>query len=163
MNFEQKLEELKQNQLQIYNIKKEVLELSSNIFEDFYKHIFQKYTDLKSFSWSQYTPYFNDGDPTFFIVNRDYISVNEDYVEDSNWYSENLVTNWGTWNNDLKIYEGKVEEVNPNYNPVLRKVTLEISTFLGLFDDDFYLSKFGDHANIRVTKDGVDISDYDHD
>jgi hypothetical protein len=39
----------------------------------------------------------------------------------------------------------------------------EITSFLGNFDNDFYLIKFGDHAEITVTKDGVDISDYDHD
>jgi hypothetical protein len=45
----------------------------------------------------------------------------------------------------------------------LTEASNEIVNFLGRFDNDFYLSKFGDHAEITVTKDGVDISDYDHD
>jgi hypothetical protein len=56
MSFEQKLEKLKERQSQISDIKKQVLDLSSGIFEDFYKYIFEKYTTLESFGWTQYTP-----------------------------------------------------------------------------------------------------------
>jgi hypothetical protein len=163
MSFEQKLEKLKERQSQISDIKKEVLDLSSGVFEDFYKYIFEKYTTLESFGWTQYTPYFNDGDTCIFSVNTDYISVNDEYVDESKWSSEVNVLNWGNWNRELKVYEGRVEEPNPNYDPVLTAASNEITNFLGNFDNDFYLSKFGDHAEITVTKSGVDISDYDHD
>jgi hypothetical protein len=163
MSFEQKLEKLKERQSQISDIKKEVLDLSSGIFEDFYKYIFEKYPTLESFGWTQYTPYFNDGDTCIFSVNTDYISVNDEYVDESKWSSEVNVLNWGNWNRELKVYEDRVEEPNPNYDPVLTEASNEITNFLGNFDNDFYLSKFGDHAEITVTKSGVDISDYDHD
>ena len=163
MSFEQKLEKLKERQSQISDIKKQVLDLSSGIFEDFYKYIFEKYPTLESFGWSQYTPYFNDGDTCIFSVNTDYISVNDECVDEAKWSSEVNVLNWGNWNRELKVYEGRVEEPNPNYDPVLTAASNEITNFLGNFDNDFYLSKFGDHAEITVTKSGVDISDYDHD
>ena len=38
----------------------------------------------------------------------------------------------------------------------------EIIEFLNNFDNDFYLDKFGDHAEITVTKNKIDISDCDH-
>ena len=163
MNYQEKLKELKERQSQISDIKKQVLDLSSGIFEDFYKYIFEKYPTLESFGWTQYTPYFNDGDTCIFSVNTDYISVNDEYVDEAKWSSEVNVINWGNWNRELKVYEGRVEEPNPNYDPVLTDASNEITNFLGNFDNDFYLSKFGDHASITVTKDGVDISDYDHD
>jgi hypothetical protein len=163
MNFEQKLNELKERQSKITDIKKEVLDLSSNIFEDFYKYIFEKYPTLESFGWTQYTPYFNDGDATIFSVNTDYISINDEYVDDAKWASEVNVINWGTWNRELKVYEGRVDEPNTNYDPILTSASNEITNFLGNFDNEFYLSKFGDHAEITVTRNGVDISDYDHD
>jgi len=163
MNFEQKLNELKERQSKITDIKKEVLDLSSNIFEDFYKYIFEKYPTLESFGWMQYTPYFNDGDATIFSVNTDYISINDEYVDDAKWASEVNVINWGTWNRELKVYEGRVDEPNTNYDPILTSASNEITNFLGNFDNEFYLSKFGDHAEITVTRNGVDISDYDHD
>lgn len=158
-----KLELLKEKQSQISNLKNDVIELSSGIFEDFYKYIFEKYHTLESFGWTQYTPYFNDGDATIFSVNTDYISVNDEYVDDAKWFSEVNVINWGIFNRELKVYEGRVEEPNPNYDPVLASATNEIVDFLGNFDNDFYLSKFGDHAEIIVTRNGVDISDHDHD
>jgi len=163
MNFEQKLEKLKERQSQISDIKKEVLDLSSGIFEDFYKYIFEKYPTLESFGWSQYTPYFNDGDTCIFSVNTDYISVNDEYVDEAKWSSEVNVINWGNWNRELKVYEGRVEQPNPNYDPVLTAASNEITNFLGNFDNDFYLSKFGDHAEITVTKSEIKISDHDHD
>jgi len=163
MSYQEKLKELKERQSQISDIKREVLNLSSDIFEEFYKYIFQEYPTLESFGWTQYTPYFNDGDATIFSVHTDYISVNGEYVDDTNWAPEVNVINWGNWNRELKVYEGRVEEPNPNYDPVLTSASNEITNFLGKFDNDFYLTKFGDHASITVTKDGVDISDYDHD
>jgi hypothetical protein len=163
MNFEQKLKELKEKQSKISDIKKEVVDLSSSIFEDFYKYIFEKYPKLESFGWSQYTPYFNDGDTCIFSVNTDYISINDEYVDDADWSSKVNIISWGTWNRELRVYEGKVEEPNPKYDNELSSASSEISNFLGGFDNDFYLTKFGDHAEITVTKNGVDISDYEHD
>jgi hypothetical protein len=163
MNYQEKLEELTKRQAEIKEAKNEILNLSANIFEDFYKYIFEKYPTLESFGWSQYTPYFNDGDTTIFSVNTDYISINDELVDEAEWASDVNVISWGTWNRDLRIYEDRVEEPNPNYDPILTEASNEIKKFLGRFDNDFYLSKFGDHAEITVTKDGVDISDYDHD
>jgi hypothetical protein len=45
----------------------------------------------------------------------------------------------------------------------LSKACSEIIDFLNNFDNDFYLDKFGDHAEVTVAKSSVDISDYDHD
>jgi hypothetical protein len=163
MSFEQKLEKLKERQSQISDIKKEVLDLSSGIFEDFYKYIFEKYPTLESFGWNQYTPYFNDGDATIFSVNTDYISINDEYVDEAKWISEVNVINWGNYDRVNKTYVGRVEEPNPDYDPVLAAASNEIVDFLGRFDNDFYLSKFGDHAEITVTKSEIKISDHDHD
>ena len=127
------------------------------------KHIFEKYPTLESFGWTQYTPYFNDGEACVFYADTDYITVNDEYLDDASWSQEIRVLNWGTWNQELKKYEGRIDEPNPDYDPVLSEASNEITSFLNNFDNDFYLSKFGDHAQITVTRDGVDISDYDHD
>jgi hypothetical protein len=128
MSFEQKLEKLKERQSQISDIKKEVLDLSSGIFEDFYKYIFEKYTTLESFGWTQYTPYFNDGDTCIFSVNTDYISVNDEYVDESKWSSEVNVLNWGNWSQEQR---GAVTEyINTQIFPALNggKMTKDEAT-----------------------------------
>ena len=163
MNVEQKLQELKESQNQISNLKKEVVEKSSTILEEFSKEIFLKYPELESFGWTQYTPYFNDGDTCVFHANTDYLRVNGEYAEESEWYSETKVLNWGTYNRESRTYVGRVEEPNKNYNKKLVEACNEISNFLSHFDNDFYMSKFGDHAEISITPLGVNIDECEHD
>ncbi len=163
MNIQEKLKTLSEKNSEISKLKGEIFQLSSGIFEEFYQYIFDKYTTLDSFGWTQYTPYFNDGETCVFYANTDYITVNDEYFEDASWSQEVKVLDWGTWNPELRKYEGRVEEPNPDYDAVLFEASNEIVNFLNQFDNDFYLAKFGDHASITVTKDGVDISDYDHD
>ncbi len=163
MNYQEKLKTLREKNSEILKLKSEIVDISSDIFDDFYKYIFDKYPTLESFGWTQYTPYFNDGDTCVFSVNTDYITVNDDYVDESNWSQKTKVISWGTWNNNTRKYEGRVEEDNPEYDSILSEASNEITNFLGQFDNDFYLSKFGDHAQITITKSGVNISDYDHD
>lgn len=125
-------------------------------FIDIIKIIFIRYPKVKSFGWSQYTPYYNDGNEIYFSVNTDYISINGELVDES-------ITSYGTWNREKKVYEGRVEVPNLNYDAELAKAADEIRDFLKHFDDDFFLEQFGDHAEVVVTKDGVSINDCDHD
>lgn len=38
--------------------------------------LFAKYPELETFAWTQYTPYFNDGDPCVFEVNTFTVDIN---------------------------------------------------------------------------------------
>lgn len=157
------LEALKEKQKEIAKLKAEAQQMASDAFDSFCKEIFEKHPKIESFGWSQYTPYFNDGDTCTFSANTDYISVNGEYVDDSKWVSETTVVDWGTWNRDLRVYEGRVEVPNLDYDAELSKGADEITEFLRNFDNDFYIKRFGDHAEITVTKDGVDVDEYEHD
>ena len=163
MNVEQKLQELRESQNQISNLKKEVVEKSSTILEEFSKGIFLKYPKLESFGWSQYTPYFNDGETCVFQANIDYLSINGENAEESDWYSENKVLSWGTYDRVNRTYVGRVEEPNQKYNKELVEACEEIRDFLSNFDNDFYLSKYGDHAEITITPLGVNVDECEHD
>jgi hypothetical protein len=157
------LEALKEKKKEIAKLKAEAQQMASDAFDSFCKEIFEKHPKVESFGWSQYTPYFNDGDTCTFSANTDYISINGEYVDDSKWINEKTVTDWGTWNRDLRIYEGRVEVPNLDYDPELSKGADEITEFLRNFDNDFYITRFGDHAEITVSKDGVDVDEYEHD
>lgn len=157
------LEALKEKKKEIAKLKAEAQQMSSDAFDSFCKEIFEKHPKVESFGWSQYTPYFNDGDTCTFSANTDCISINGEYVDDSKWVSEKNVVDWGTWNRDLRIYEGRVEVPNLDYNSELVKGADEIVEFLSNFDNDFYITRFGDHAEITVSKDGVDVDEYEHD
>ena len=157
------LEALKEKQKEIAKLKAEAQQMASDAFDSFCKEIFEKHPKVESFGWSQYTPYFNDGDTCTFSANTDYISINGEHVDDSKWVNEKNVIDWGTWNRDLRIYEGRVEVPNLDYNSELVKGADEIVEFLSNFDNDFYITRFGDHAEITVSKDGVDVDEYEHD
>ena len=157
------LEALKEKKKEIAKLKAEAQQMASDAFDSFCKEIFENHPKVESFGWSQYTPYFNDGDTCTFSANTDYISINGEYVDDSKWINEKTVTDWGTWNRDLRIYEGRVEVPNLDYDPELSKGADEITEFLRNFDNDFYITRFGDHAEITVTPDGVDVDEYEHD
>ena len=137
-----------------------MLEASNKIFTDLTKTIFEENPKVKSFGWNQYTPY---GDTCTFSVNTDYIYINGESVDESDWISETKITNWGTWNREKKQYEGRTEVINLDYDPELSKSSDEIREFLRNFDEDFFLSQFGDHAEITITAEGVSVDEYEHD
>lgn len=154
---------LREKQEEIKKLKKEMLEASNKIFTDLTKTIFEDHPKVKSFGWNQFTPYFNDGDTCYFCVNNDYISINGEQVDESDWVSETKITNYGTWNREKREYEGRTEVPNLDYDPELSKAADEIREFLSNFDNDFFLSQFGDHAEITITAEGVSVDEYEHD
>ncbi len=158
-----KLQELKQKQKELSNIRKEILQKSNEVFDEFSKEIFKKHSKLESFGWSQYTPYFNDGDTCVFSVNIDYLYINGEAADESKWISKNNIVKYGSWDRESKQYVGREEEPNPNYDDELVACHNEIVDFLNSFDNDFYLSRFGDHVDITVTSSGVDIDECEHD
>ncbi len=158
-----KLQELKQQQKELKEIKNQILEKSNEVFDEFCKDIFTKSPRLISFGWSQYTPYFNDGDTCVFSVNTDYLYINGQSVDDSEWINKKNITKYGEWNREKKEYIGREEEDNPKYDQELVEIYEEISSFLSNFDNDFYMSKFGDHVEITITGTGIDVFECEHD
>lgn len=154
---------LREKQEEIKKLKKEMLEASNKIFTELTKSIFEEHPKVKSFGWSQYTPYFNDGETCYFSVNTDYIYINGEPVDESDWINETKITNYGTWNREKREYEGRTEVPNLDYDPDLSKANDEIKEFLRNFDNDFFMSQFGDHAEITVTEEGVSVDEYEHD
>ena len=156
------IKEVKEKQKEINDLKKDLHKKSEEAFFMGAKQILDSCPELKSVSWNQYTPYFNDGDTCQFSSNTDYLKVNGEYAEEFNTLNPVIVENYGTWNREKRVYEGRVEKPNPNYNKTLSDAVDKMSEFLGIFDDDFYKSQFGDHVTVTITDNGVDSEDYDH-
>jgi hypothetical protein len=160
--IEEIIKEVKERQKEINELKKDLHKKSEEAFFKGAKQIIDSCPELKSVSWNQYTPYFNDGDETIFSANTDYLKVNGDYAEEDDSLRPAIVVNNGTWNREKRVYEGRVEQPNPNYNKTLADAVDKMSEFLGIFDDSFYKSQFGDHVTVTITSDGVDTEDYEH-
>jgi hypothetical protein len=62
-------------------------------------------------------------------------------------------------NTDHIYINGKSAENNPD----LLKITYEVKEFLSKFNEYFFISQFGDHAEITVTSKGVSVDECEHD
>lgn len=126
----------------IQEAKDRALEEAKVLFQDMSQDVFNRYPDMSSFGWVQYTPYFNDGDPCYFSAHTDSyaIRINEDWMESDEW-DENE--------------EARGAKVLPEPE--------EISAMLSVFDDSDLESMFGDHVEIQVTRGGVNVYGYSHD
>lgn len=125
---------------EIERIKKEAKEKAQTIFKEAVKFLFEKLPDVQSFEWHQYTPYFNDGEPCIFEVYSDYefIQINGEEL--------------GYVSDEKKDDTYKAKE----------KVAKTVAAFIEAFDDEDLLDMFGDHVRVTVTREGVEVNDYEH-
>lgn len=122
---------------------KELAEKSKAAFGEVCKEIFKKYPKMESFSWHQYTPYFNDGDECRFYVHSDSVAVN------------NICPAYYGFKNDEE--EKEFEESG------LEDAIDEIGELVDAMNKEVMKSIFGDHVTVTVTADAVTTSTYNHD
>lgn len=133
----------------------EFKEKIEGIFSDFFRCT----PEIKEICWTQYTPYFNDGDECIFSV-HDIVFIAKTKPDGLEPTKEELKDhNYGS-----KVYEDYPLNVitHDEYPEELRSKCCEFSTLLYKFTDEFKYA-FGDHAFVTVTKEGIDVDEYDHD
>jgi hypothetical protein len=157
------IEEIKAKKTEIAKLQRELQLQSESLFDSFFSKIFENCERLKSISWTQYTPYFNDGETCIFHAGIDYLVINGEYEDESTWLNPTNILSYGKFNSKTKVYEGRIEQDNPDFDAELSKAVDEVKDFLSLFDNDFYLSRFGDHTKVTITSAGSRTEDYDHD
>lgn len=144
---------LKEAQREIHermaSMKAELKALGEKLFKQSAEIFFQQFPEVESFRWTQYTPYFNDGEPCVFSV-HDWYTVNltnGDQLEDV-YYSEYL--------NRRNAEAGNEPDLET-------RVANTLHDLLGEVDEDTMLALFGDHAQVIVSRNGIDVEEYDHD
>lgn len=161
------------------NAKKQ--ELVADLRKDFapmLKPLFEKSKGkIKSFGWTQYTPYFNDGDECEFGVNVDYPyingedeldTLNEDkYVtityENENEVKEYLELKGYKWMMNNTIGQGGYIK-NKEYDSELLDLVQEFKSAISDIDSEFLKDLFGDHVKVTVHDDGnIETEEYEHD
>jgi hypothetical protein len=147
-------------ELDAFEAKKKVfVEELRKEFPTMFKELFDKSEKIESFGWTQYTPYFNDGDSCEFNVYAEYPYVNGDSVDDCDWYD---------WK--VKYYlKGDKDYVNllvdnPGLDIELHKTIDEFKDVINSIPEEFLRDLFGDHALVTIYKNGtVEVDEYDHD
>lgn len=167
-------------------------------FAEVFASFFAENPNVGGVQWTQYTPYFNDGDECVFSVNDMYLFPVGMDPDDLSGYDEDLFPSF----DDVQVYKtvletGKAPADYCSYytdegflqayrvtgeqyvldeaaNAGLNEENVDtffktlsdwdkLQTILRNIDDDIYQDIFGDHAKIVVTRDGINVDQYDHD
>lgn len=108
--------------------------LAREAFKEASTELFDKHPKLESFSWTQYTPYFNDGDECCFSVHYDCPDINGEYGYD-------------------------LDEKNTDLIAAQR----DCEKLIKQFDEEDMKAMFGDHVQVTVTRGSVETEGYNHD
>ena len=110
---------------------------------------------IKALGWTQYTPYFNDGDTCEFSVGEIYYSLTENQPDS---FYDDEDDGEGSWN-EIWTHEKKVPE---GLTAQEYKDLVEFVKALNGAEEDLQAA-FGDHVKVIVTQNGVDVEEYEHD
>lgn len=155
----------------IEKLKKKQKDIVSEIVEDL-KPLVKDPGFIKSIEWTQYTPFFNDGDVCEFRVNDIEISLTEKGVEvlNTNKICSKWTQNWETDNmygpSELAdAVRNKIDIINHEEFGDLDKVFSDIKAINNFFQNSENSLKeaFGDHAKVLVTSKGLEVEEYEHD
>lgn len=142
----------------VLEYKKNIGEFGKDLFSQIAKNIFEKNLNLNSFGWTQYTPYFNDGDVCTFGVNYEwslYINDNDvvlDIYDKERWLEQG--------------YSYAPDFANYGFTTMQELVSAveDVHNVLDLFSENDLKMIFGDHAQIMVYVDGqISVEHYNHD
>jgi len=117
--------------------------------KDAFKDIFDKFPELEMIWWTQYTPYFNDGDTCVFRV-HDFYAVFPDPAspDDEVDYNDDYNDSWS---------------LKSSKDPRKKEIGQAIDELESELPRDVMLSVFGDHVKVVATRKGFAIHDQDHD
>lgn len=133
-------------------------------FKDLFTDFFQNWKCITHVGWIQYTPYFNDGDACVFS--------RHDMGFKTIWHQDDDEDNEDGWISDPKIWRNRVawdetdgceENLSTLDLQSLESDLIELSDNLNRIDDQIYLDIFGDSAKVIVSREKIEIEEYDHD
>ena len=122
------------------DLKNEIKEAAEAFIKNECEKLFKKYDKMKKFSWTQYTPYWNDGDTCECSVHTFCPSIN-----------------------GIEIYDGEVDNDEEEDNNWMSDASKDIKNVLDTIDQETMQDLFGDHQEITVTPKRITKTFYNHD
>lgn len=114
-------------------------------------------SNLKAITWRQYTPHFNDGEACVFSARDPYLLLSDD-VDDIDDDDNSFDTYSIDGTSDYA--RSKREKMNQAIGEAA--VAAFVETWAKL-DEQILEAVFGDHCQITITKDSVEVEEYEHD
>lgn len=118
------------------------------ILKDEFAAYFKEFPGVRRVAWTQYTPYFNDGDECVFRVNSDAeLDLGGTEEDEDAQAGEGFETvPWSLDDNDPK------------------RVPFDAaSKMIDSIPKDVLKCVFGDHCTVIASRDGFEVESYDHD
>lgn len=144
---------------------KKLSEEGEDAVKELFKEFFDKHPEVDNVHWTQYTPYFNDGDPCYFSVHEFYLALGEVEEEESEG-EEDEESEESDEDEDEDDYDYDEEYdswgLSQSDNPKLKQIGEDLGT-LQEIPDDVLEHVFGDHVRITATREGFDVDEYSHD
>lgn len=142
---------------ELMNKTRETLKEKMNVL---FKAFFDTHPEVKTIYWSQYTPYFNDGDECVFNVNDVYYSTLDWEDIDSPWGEDDgVLSKYGEWNSEKRCHE-------PNTS-ISQSLVNDMDQFSKILmseaNEAVMLAMFDNHVWVRAHRNGFEIDEYSHD
>jgi hypothetical protein len=112
-------------------------------------------------NWTQYTPYFNDGDTCEFRFNSLRVKLKPEYIKDKEKYEE---YEEGFEVTDLGYYAKEANIIKTPFVNIQEGLSEDLETLEDILNEseDELKDVFGDHAEIIVTPEKLEVTEYDH-
>jgi hypothetical protein len=132
--------------------RREFAEIGARVLVEHFAELFVRHPDARGFRWSQYTPFFNDGDPCTFSSDHEYGEILLiDPAADPDDEPEFVTIEDAGWIECDTPEHRRLNEINDEFR----------RHFPDLRDDDME-SLFGDHVRVTIYPDRVATEEYDH-
>lgn len=135
-----------------------VREEGDKAMKDMLKQFFEKHKYAQAIGWTQYTPYFNDGDECVFGIGEVRVRVDPEIRSIVDKYAGEEVEEWADADN---LYEAFIETYSLEESELKNDMTAIQNTIWG--NSDVMLEAFGDHAKVIATPAEITVNFYDHD
>ena len=143
---------------------------AQELFKETTKEFFEKNPGITAIIWTQYTPFFNDGESCVFGVNEPYFTnADGDDMDDVTSYGEYEGDSEGVWSESDWIFTSdsdycREKRRGMNLDGVDVRSIAKMSALLQSSEmEDVMEAMFGDHVRIVATRDGFDVNDHEHD
>jgi hypothetical protein len=143
----------------------EMREKGKKVFYDAVSSIFETYPEVYGITWTQYTPYFNDGEECIFSISEvfflpgivddlgNYETSGEIY-DDLSGYDYDSIAFYMYSYQDVPVWQRP--------SPELKETIKSFESFTSSYED-FLKDTFGDHVEVFITREGIKVTEYEHD
>ena len=153
MSFSEIMSDMNKMNDEIEAIRKAHMEILQAKFKEASRAFFDANPSIQAVVWSQYTPYFNDGEECVFSVNTPKF-VRENFDE------ENLLNPYEYEDEDT--YKSLSFWRKPDSIDSIELNCYDFSKFIQS-NDELMKNVFGDHAVVYLTRDKGVVEEYSHD